>query len=381
MINPDELNDNSVEPTEDNSGVEQEETVGEDAILAPFDPTQIRVETRPLTIDLIIARMENKEINLAPDFQRKAGIWDNVAQSRLIESILIRIPLPAFYFDATDDDDWVVIDGLQRLTTLNHFVLEKKLRLTGLEFLTQLNNKNYAEMPRNFQRRIREAQVTGFMITRGTPDEVKFTIFRRINTGGKPLSSQAIRHALNQGNITRLLAKLAGSEDFRRAIDNGVSDNRMDDRELVLRFLTFNLIPYQSYTRQDFDSFLNGAMRQMNRLPEAELQRLEANFKRAMQWAYTLFGKDAFRKRLDRKATRKPINKSLFEAWSVNVQQLSDQQLERLHSRKAVLIEKFIELMNTDRLFETAISEGTGDVKKVHYRFARIGQLIEEVLA
>lgn len=370
-----------IELSEENTGVEIEDVVGDDRRDSPFDPTMIRVETRPLTIDILISRMEENEINLAPDFQRKAGIWKDDAQSRLIESILIRIPLPAFYMDTTDEDNWVVVDGLQRLTTLRRFMISQELRLTGLEFLTQLNGKSFEELPRNFQRRIKETQVTAFLIARGTPDEVKFTIFRRINTGGKPLSPQEIRHALNQGPITKLLAELSQSPEFQSAIDNGVSDSRMDDRELVLRFLAFSLISYQRYTRQDFDGFLNTAMRQMNAMPEEELQRLVAGFKRTMYWAHQIFDRDAFRKRYALKARRKPINKPLFETWSVNLSQLDDQQLRKLRNRKKQLLTKFIELMNTDRGFDSSISQGTGDVGKVHARFERIGELIEEVLA
>jgi Protein of unknown function DUF262 len=362
------------------STAEDEEVVGEDRITAPFDPTHIRVETRPLTIDILISRLEENEINLAPDFQRKAGIWRDDAQSRLIESILIRIPLPAFYMDATDDDKWVVVDGLQRLTTLRRFAISKELRLTGLEFLSQLNGKSYDELPRNFQRRIKETQVTAFLITRGTPDEVKFTIFRRINTGGKPLSPQEIRHALNQGQITPKLADLANTDEFKRAVAYGVSDDRMEDRELVLRFMTFTLLPPTEYTRQDFDGFLNRAMRQMNEMPAEQLEQLAQSFKRAMYWSHEIFGKEAFRKRYRPGDRRRQINKPLFETWSVNLHKLDDQQLHQLRERKDVLFQAFITLMSSDRAFDNAVSQGTGDVTKVRYRFERIQQLIEEVL-
>lgn len=373
MYNDDEL-------IQGENGIEQEEVVGEDRRESPFDPTLIRVETRPLTIDILISRMEEREINLSPSFQRKAGIWKDDAQSRLIESILVRIPLPAFYMDTTDEDTWVVIDGLQRLTTLYRFVITKELRLSGLEFFTQLNGKNYDELPRSFQRRIRETQVTAYLITRGTPDEAKFTIFRRINTGGKPLSPQEIRHALNQGPITLLLGELAQTEEFQKAIDYGVSDERMDDRELVLRFMAFVINPYKTYTRQDLDGFLNNTMKQMNKMPDDELRKLAHSFSRTMYWAHKIFGKDAFRKRYRTRERRKPINKPLFEAWSVNLHELSDAQLRRLCDLREHLMTNFMRLMNEDRVFDNSISQGTGDVNKVKYRFERIGALIEEVL-
>src|SRR5437660_1451133 len=133
--------------------IEVEEPQLEEAITEPFDPTLIRVESKLITIDLLLTRIREGELDLTPDFQRKSGIWTEKAQSRLIESILIRIPLPAFYMDATNDEKWLVVDGLQRLTTLRRFVIDDTLRLMELEFLKELNGKNFHQLSRSLQRR------------------------------------------------------------------------------------------------------------------------------------------------------------------------------------------------------------------------------------
>jgi hypothetical protein len=101
-------------------------------------------------MDLLLNRIRHNELDLAPDFQRKAGIWKEDARSRLIESMLIRIPLPAFYMDATNEDSWLVVDGLQRLTTLKQFVIDKSLTLKGLDFLKFLEGKAYDELSRSY---------------------------------------------------------------------------------------------------------------------------------------------------------------------------------------------------------------------------------------
>ncbi|MFB2917611.1 DUF262 domain-containing protein [Aerosakkonema funiforme] len=373
---------------EDNTWVEAEEEdikpEEEEIITEPFDPTQIRVETRPMSIDLVLSRIQYKELDLTPDFQRHAGIWTDVAKSRLIESILIRIPLPAFYMDATDEDKWLVIDGLQRLTALKKFILDKELRLKGLEFLRQLSDKTYDELPRNYQRRINETVIAVYLIEKGTPPEVKFNIFKRINTGGLPLSLQEIRHALNQGKAAKLLARLAESTEFKQAtgLKNSRKYLRMEDRNFVLRFLAFTLTPYNQYQAKSLDLFLNETMSNINKMSDQQIKKMEDNFLETMKIAFDIFGKYAFRKRSKEKPTQKnPINKALFEAWSVNLSNLSNQQIQILKDRKDRLIDTFVNLMESDENFMGSISQGTDSVAKVKYRFSKIEKLIQEVLA
>lgn len=323
--------------------------------------------------------MENGEINLNPDFQRKGGIWTDGAQSRLIESLLIRIPLPAFYMDATDEDKWVVVDGLQRLTAIDRFIIRKTLHLTGLEFLRRLEGKVFRDLPRNFQRRILESQVTVYLIEKGAPPEVKFNIFKRINTGGLPLSAQEIRHALNQGTATRFLAELAQCPEFLSATGNSISDNRMGDRECVLRALSFMITPYSQYASKDLDSFLNDRMGDINRMHAKEIDSLGEKFRRAMNIAHSLFGKYTFRKRYQVGGARYPINRALFETWSVNLGSLTDDEHMLLLRKKDGLAQRFIDLMR-DRDFEASVSQGTGDPRKVRMRFDAIQDVIREVL-
>ena len=93
-------------------------------IKRPFDPRKIKVRTTHLVVDQIVTRIRHKEIDLSPDFQRKAGIWDAKRKSRLVESLLLRIPIPAFYVAANEDDLWSVVDGIQRITTLYDFIMD-----------------------------------------------------------------------------------------------------------------------------------------------------------------------------------------------------------------------------------------------------------------
>ncbi len=372
-------------PIDDGStGIETEDP-SSSIITEPFDPTQIRVSTRPITIDLVLKRIKANALDLSSNpqrsgFQRMGNIWTNGAQSRLIESLLIQIPLPAFYIDATDEDYWIVVDGLQRLTALKRFIIEQKLKLSGLEFLTDLHGKVFDELSPRFQRRIEETQITINIIEQGTPSNTKFNIFKRINTGGLPLSSQEIRHALNQGQATQLLTYLAESKEFLSATDNSIKDIRRADQECVLRFIAFTLVPHTGYKTEDFDSFLNDTMGRMNKMKEIELKVLTPMFIQAMVAAHKIFGTEAFRKKDSHSGKRYPINKALFEAWAVNLGRLDKHQISVLIERREMLIDKFIDLVK-DGDFNDAISSGTKTIKKVNLRFSKIEGIIQEVLS
>jgi hypothetical protein len=372
-----------VEETDESSGtgLEEEETGGGE-IKEPFDPAKIRVEPKVMVISLLLERIKRGEIDLSPAFQRKAGIWKDRQKSQLIESLLIRIPLPAFYMDGGDENRWLVVDGLQRLSTMKSFVLDQELVLTGLEFLKDYNGKTFDQLPRNLQRRIQETQVTVFLIQENTPPEVKFNIFKRINTGGLPLSTQEIRHALYQGSegqAAGFLRHLVGSSEFKAATNESIKDDRMGAQECILRLLAFMKTPYHEYKGNDLESFLNARMDGLNKVSKNELEILSDRVRCAMRDCYRIFGDKAFRKQKRGHPRRLPINRALFEVWGTAIEALTTDEVNRIVDRQNRLNNAFITLLEV-KDFEDAISFGTGDPKKVRIRFSRVEQLIQETL-
>ncbi|MBD2299893.1 DUF262 domain-containing protein [Nostoc sp. FACHB-190] len=378
MSNQNNINFNSL--YEDHE-VEQDEIelLEEDLIYEPFDPNLIRVDTRPLTIDLVLKRIKFNEIDLSPKFQRQDDIWTPTAESRLIESILIRIPLPAFYMDATNDNKWLIIDGKQRLSTLKKFAIDKTLTLQNLEFLTHLKGKKYDELPRNYQRRIEETYITVYLIDKGTPPDFTYNIFRRINTLGVPLSPQELRHALNPGQATEFLDKLAKSEEFKTVTNiTKARQKRMDDHEFVLGFIAFYLMPYETYlTKHGRDYFLNEAMIRINKMTQDKLYEIEDKFKFAIMTAYSVFDKYSFRKIFNDNQKMQPINKALFEVWSVTFSKLNKQEAELLKQRKDKVINEFIKYIEQDEEFVKSISQAAD---KVNYRFQTIEKIVRDAL-
>ncbi|MET8092400.1 DUF262 domain-containing protein [Micromonospora sp. NPDC005220] len=359
----------------------------EDLIQTPFDPELIDVVTRNTTVDLLLSRVRTRRVDLQPDFQRQAGIWRAQAKSRLIESLLLRIPLPTFYAAEADDEVWAMVDGIQRLTTIVEFVepeaiAVEPLRLRNLEYLGQeYNQATFADLPARLQTRLRETELIVHLIRRGTPEEVKFNIFARINTGGLPLSRQELRHALIPGEGRAILKEWADSEAFKSATGYGVRSDRMADREMILRFLAFRLTDPGSYTDDDFDLFLRTSMRALNKLPKVAIDELWEQFEKALHGAYEIFGDYAFRK-VERKggSRRLPINKALFEAVSVNLAMMTEDEIAVLIRRHRRVEKKFLDLMS-DVDFQAAISQGTGDPAKVRFRFDAIREMLASAAA
>ncbi|MDO0925314.1 DUF262 domain-containing protein [Streptomyces sp. TG1A-8] len=376
----------SVEVTTDGRPTDIEREEAEDVVIeqitSPFDPEHIDIDTRTTTVDLLLSRLRNEMIDLAPDFQRKAGIWTDGKQSRLIESLLLRIPIPSFYAAEKKDGSWAIVDGIQRLTSIARFVEPEAvgadpLKLTGLEYLRNFEGTGFANLSGKLQIRLRETEVVVHVIRRGTPEPVMFNVFARINTGGEPLTRQEIRHALISGRARTLLAELAETEEFRRATGHSVVGDRMADREMVLRFLAFRMTSPHAYKPGDFDAFLAEAMHQVNRLDSAEENRLRTEFLTAMLAAEEIFGHHAFRKYRRNQQRKSPINKALFEAVAVNLASLGDDDREAL--RQTDVLDAFAELME-DVEFERAISVGTGDARKVRKRFDAVKELLETAL-
>ena len=363
----------------------EESLIGDECSDTPFDPRNVNVFTKMQVVNLLVRRIRNGALDLHPEFQRSSGIWTNTNKSRLIESLLIRIPIPSLYFDASDDDHWSVIDGLQRLSTIYEFVNDH-FKLSNLEFLHDLNGKTYSQMGSKYQTRIDETEIASYLIMPGTPLRVKFDIFRRINTGGRPLCPQEIRHALNNGPCTRLLQAMVETDEFKSAVCGGVSALRMADRECALRYLAFLDQPPEDYRRSSFNLFLCEYMEKFNlahkghAVDDPSLRQILDRFTRTMRFASELFGKCAFRL-LDKNGvpSGSRVSKALFEAWSVNLAKIDDVRQKVLLDRKDLLIRSFAERLSSDPDFCKSVTQSTGGVTSVHMRFAVVKSLIDEV--
>jgi hypothetical protein len=362
----------------DAASTEEEDLGDPDHLLKPYDVAKLKVEQKPLSVFQALRKIEKGEIVLDPEFQR-AFVWDDVRQSKLIESILIRIPLPAFYLDATDEVRWNVVDGLQRLSTLYRFCRGESFPLKGLEFLSELSGLRFTELPQKYQVLIEDdTQLIFNNLLPGTPVKAKFTIFSRVNTGGMLLTAQEIRHALQQGKITKLLRVLTKSQEFLDSTGGALESLRMTDREVTLRALSFMAFGHEAYRQfDDLNAFLVDAMDNFNsEFSDQALDSLSDEFKRSLLKVHSVFGRYSFRKYYEVGGRRGPFNKALFEAL---VSAVGEYQAADLIAKKKEIEQAFLTLTNNNADFVKSITTSTSQSNAVRTRFTTLADMLKAV--
>ena len=365
----------------DNESVEED---GNAVLSKPYDPTQIRVDAKSFSLRNVLDMIDEKDLDLAPDFQRMR-VWTFEQKSLLIESILLRIPLPAFYFSSDTKGYMQVVDGVQRLSTIHEFVRNNSFTLQHLEYLDrELGGKSFSDIEETiWAKRINATQIIVNVIDPQTPTRVKFDIFKRINTGGTPLKAQEIRHCMSGMRSRKLLKRLTGLKSFDDATDGRMSGNlRMADRELALRWVAFTILKdikdYGGGEIATLEDLLNDTTERIDSDESIDLESLIDRFDQAMRLAHELFGRHTFRKWMLDEENRFPINKALFEVFSVSLGKVNN--TKNLINKKKELQHAFRKTCSEDEDFISSISSGTGDPKKVRYRFNRVNEIIQSIL-
>jgi Protein of unknown function DUF262 len=377
--------------------VDEEDVTSGGVNLDPWDPTKIRITTKSFSLRDVVDQIAEKDIDLAPDYQRDF-VWKDKQRTRLIESILLGIPLPAFYFNQDSKGTYQVVDGVQRLSTISSFMRgDHRLDRRDLEYLETLHGLTYAQLDQAALRRFRSTQIVVHVIEPQTPDEVKYDIFGRVNTLGSPLSAQEIRHAMSGIKSRAFLKELTELPEFdiaterqfwRKSPDAGnrsVRDSgRMTNRELVLRFCAFRKyseIEYRKFKSLDaflveFTKRLDGRSKTSAALTDKELKKLKNDFSKAMKNAFHVLGKGAFRRWPPEQQRRGPINRAVFEAQSIA---LCDYPLEQLLEKKEAISSAF-RFAFTDDLYARSVTVGTGDPNAVSRRLSETRKKLAKAL-
>lgn len=347
----------------------------------PLDAVFVRTENR--SVSEVVRRIENGRYILDPDFQRDF-VWTNPKQSKLIESCVMRIPLPVFYVAEAPDGRIIVVDGLQRLTTFTRFI-GNQLRLIGLasgedgQGSHALDGKLFKDLSLNLQERVQDTQLTMYILDAKAPERARLDIFERVNSG-EPLTRQQMRNALYNGPATVWLKEAAGSAAFQSATGRTLSSKTMRDREAINRFCAFKLLGWRKYIAGDMDAFLAEGLAKLASLSTPQRDQLRARFERSMILNKKLFGEHAFRKSLvyGKNYARSVINISLFEVCAVAMSDELVFEADTLAERN--LHDAIVALLSDDE-FAKAITYSTNSTIAVQKRFAAMEAIVKEVVS
>ncbi|MGE5340113.1 MAG: DUF262 domain-containing protein [Candidatus Omnitrophota bacterium] len=331
-------------------------------------PYEVDIREEKMSIYEWLRKLDRGLIKLDPEFQRNL-LWSNGQKSRFIESILTNIPIPPLFVNQDIEGAYIIVDGLQRTTTLRDY-LKGAFKLQELHLLQNFLGKKFDELDKKFQVLIEDKQLFLYVIKPKVPMKIVYEIFNRINTGGTQLNRQEIRNCLYPGKATELLKRLSGEEYFKKAIDMGISPKRMKDREAILRCLAFHIFNYKHDYKGDMDQFLVDAMKGINNMSETNLSILENSFEQTMKLTYDFFGQANFRMPSDKWKGR--INIAIMESI-VFFFSSNDEKL--LIENKEKIIENFRILLK-DEEFLSAVSSSTSTKKNVETRFDKVFEIL-----
>lgn len=349
----------------------------------PLNDRKIISEAGDPPIKLLCEKVDKGKLIARADFQRYY-IWDNKPKlkSKLIESVLLRVPIPVIYVAEESAGKELVVDGQQRLLTFYNFMKKDGFKLTGLRVLKELNGKAYADLSEELQDSIAGYPMRVIKILKESHKDIKFDIFERLNRGSVKLNEQELRNCIYRGNFNNLLKTLVENKDFQRIQGLRGIHKRMVDMERILRFFAFSDLTERKY-KGPLTSFLNNYMESNREISDKQKEEKTALFKKSVELCQTVFGDLAFRRwqlgdEDDANGYREDkINEGMFD-----VQMYGFTQYEKRDVIKKTMLIKdaFIELMTKDRAFIESIERGTYDTQKVKVRTEKWFQRLREII-
>lgn len=346
--------------------VGEEDESGEERPELHIPPKERKLITQPF--DFIVSSLEQQikdsSLILQDNFQRRR-VWDDTKASRLIESLLLNVPIPVCYFAEVDDGAFSVIDGQQRLASIYRY-LENQFPLRGLRVRPELNRKRFFELETIDQRLIRTRTIRCIVIQKESHQEIRFDVFERLNSGAVRLNPQELRNCTYRGKLNLLIRELCDNKTFQEIRGTSSLDKRMGDAELILRFMAFHfaILEYKGY----FAPFLDKYLERGARMSQSDIEAHKQVFLNTIEKVKIVFGNAAFRRFDDRGNPENQINRAIFDVVMLTFAKIDRKALE---DKREHIVQKFRELSRKDRAFIDAIIQATRDKKRINTRLER----------
>ncbi len=260
-----------------------------------------------------------RPLNDRPNFQRQY-VWTDVLASRLIESILLNVPIPPCFLSQNEEFELDVIDGQQRLYSIYRF-LDNQFPLTKLEVLKEFSDKRFHELPTKTQRQLRTHTLRCVLITNESHPDIKFDVFERLNTNTVPLNAQELRNCVYRGSLNSMLKEASEFAPWLEILHRKKPDIRLRDEELILRFFAFDQHGLASYKTPQ-KHWLNDAAKAGQKYTPQKIEQLLARWKSTIQTCLVLFdARECFRRE-----NSKSLNRALFDLLTGSAKNLSSEE-------------------------------------------------------
>jgi hypothetical protein len=266
---------------------------------------------------------QDGELVLQPIWQRDF-VWDQKKASKLIESIIINVPVPIIYLDENKEGIFTVIDGQQRLTSLISFIEGKfaksqdeiiDFKLKGLDVLSELNNKGFVDLDKTIQRKIKNTPIKCIVIEPKSHPDIKFEIFERLNTGAVKLNDDELRNLIYRGPYIELLRDLAANKEFQFLLNRPQFHKRMVDRGMILRFFAFWDKTYLKY-KPPIKQFVNHEIEENKNLGKDKEKEYREKFLKSIEMSKLVFNDKAFRRYVPRMTRERSLHLRIFLCYN-----------------------------------------------------------------
>jgi len=354
----------------------------EEGYRIPLKERIVHAEASEPPIKDLVDRVNKGKIDVQAEFQREY-VWENKPElkSKLIESVLLKVPIPVVYTAELGDSREVVVDGQQRLRTFVEFCKKDGFKLSRLKILENLNGKGYSDMPQDLQDRIDSYPIRVVKILKDSHPDIKFDVFERLNRGSVKLSDQELRNCIYRGSFNNLLKKLRNNEDFLELQNLTKPDKRMKDAERVLRFFTFCDRGIQNY-KSPLKGFLNDYMEKNREISNEEAEEKTELFKKCVELCKNVFGDLVGHRWVKEEEEDKSgylslnFNEGIFDAQMVA---FMDYNKRDVMPKAQVVKYAFVDIICTPSFIET-VEIGTYDTKMTKKRMDKWLAKLREVI-